>query len=72
MSPYLASSKLPVSMRLGFLLYFPSHSTYYMYVRYMRLQCEAWDDTEYVINCKLKCFLLYTLPVNKPFPNANF
>ena len=70
MSPYLASSKVPGSMRSGFVLYFSSHNTYYVDVRYMRLQCEAWDYTEYVI--KMKCFLLYTLPVNKPFPNANF
>ena len=24
------------------------------------------------ISCEMKCFLLYALPVNKPFPNANF
>ena len=24
------------------------------------------------ISCAMKCFLLYALPVNKPFPNANF
>ena len=35
----------------------------------MRLQYEAWDDTEYVI--KMKCFLLYTVLVNKTFPDAN-